>query len=154
MLIKPGKPHLTIQIQPLDWTLALISIPVTTIVLSRFAALIEHLLSLHYNWQFELCMVICQIVFQSLFILKRKSRLLPYALQLLKVSLLGSALLIPLVLVSHWFDLADIQKLLYFFTVAGIMFFVHKGMVKRLQLPWYLSYTWVGYRIIILIFIL
>lgn len=134
--------------------MAATSIPLTTFVLSRFALLVDHHLSIDYNWLFELCMVLGQIVFQSLFILKRKSRLLTYAVQLLKVSLLGSALLIPLLIVTHYFKLSDLQVLLYFFSVVGIMFFVHKGMIKRLHLPWYLCYTWVGYRLLILIFIL
>jgi hypothetical protein len=97
---KPGQTNQSIPIRSIDWLLALLSIPVTTFVLSHFALLIEHHLSIRYTWVFELCMVLGQIVFQSLFIFKRKSRLLPYAVQLLKVSLLGSVLLIPMPLAN------------------------------------------------------
>jgi hypothetical protein len=142
-----------IIIRPIDWMLAGLSIPVTTFVLSQFSLLVAHHLWLDYNWKFELCMVLGQLLFQSLFILKRQSRLLPYAIQLLKVSLIGSVLLIPMLIVTHYFHLSDLQILCYFFTVVSIMFFVHKGMVKRLQLPWYMCYTWVAYRLVILLFI-
>ncbi|MFM9983788.1 MAG: hypothetical protein ACKVOK_01060, partial [Flavobacteriales bacterium] len=54
-------------IRRVDWLMAVISIPITTFVLSRFALLVEHYLSIDYNWLFELCMVLGQIVFQSLF---------------------------------------------------------------------------------------
>lgn len=132
-----------------------ISILATAFALSQYAKLIQHLISIKYNWQFELYMVLGMLFFQYPFIYKKTFALtLNYYFNMLLVSLIGSMLLYPLLLIAHYFKLPDWVSLAYFFSVVVIMFFEHKRRVANLLLPVYLSYTWVLYRFLILLFIL
>lgn len=132
----------------------LLCISVTAFTLSRFAHLIQHLLKIRYSWEFELFMVLGQLLFQFPFIFKQPAeKKLDYFLNMLLVSFIGSVLLWPLLAVNAFYRLEDVSNICYFFTVVFIMFVEHKRRVKKLSLPEYISYTWVLYRIIILIFI-
>ena len=136
-------------------TVLLICIAITAFTLSRYALLIQHLLKIKYNWQFEMLMVLGMLFFQYPFIYKKTSRVkLDYYYNMLLVSLMGSLLLWPLLIVNHFYICGDVINLLYFFAVVLFMFFEHKRRVAVLQLPVFISYTWVLYRFIILIFIL
>lgn len=133
----------------------LVSIATTSIVLNEFAKLINHFLKINYNTAFEFCMVIGMLIFQFLFIYKKHWQLqLNYYYSVLVVSLFGSIMLIPLLIANQFFILIDAVNIIYFFCVVVIMFLIHKHKVTQLQLPFYLSYTWVLYRLFILIFIL
>jgi hypothetical protein len=135
--------------------LMLAYIAFTAFILSRFAALIQHLLSIRYDWKFELCMVLGQLVFQFPFLVKASAeKKFHYFYHMLFVSFLGSVLLTPLILANHFTRLPDLFNLATFFCVVLLMFIEHKRRVKRLSLPAYISYTWVGYRAIILFFII
>lgn len=132
-----------------------ICITVTAISLNQYAQLIQHLITIRYGWQFELCMIIGMLFFQYLFIYKKSRSLkLDYYFNMLMVSLIGSALLFPLLALNFYSDYNDTFNLLYFFAVVLIMFFDHKRRVATLALPVLISYTWVLYRILVLIFIL
>ena len=68
----------------------LICIGVTAFTLSQFAKLIQHLLTLKYDWKFELFMVVGQLIFQLPFIYKKSFALKTgYYLNMLLVSLMG-----------------------------------------------------------------
>jgi hypothetical protein len=132
-----------------------ICIAFTAFTLSRYALLIQHLLSVKYNWQFELLMVTGMLFFQYPFIYKKSRMLqLEYYYNMLLVSLMGSFLLWPLLLLNYFYHYSDTTNLIYFFAVVLFMFFEHKRRVAKLLLPVFISYTWVLYRCIILIFIL
>lgn len=133
----------------------LICIMVTAFTLSRYAVLIGHLLRIRYNGWFELAMIIGMILFQFPFLRKRSTALkLEYYFCMLLVSLMGSLLIWPLLLLNHFFPYGDIMNIGWFFTVVAIMFFTHKKVVSRLHLPNFLSYTWMGYRLIVLLLII
>ena len=130
-------------------------IGVTALALNQYAQLIQHLITIKYNWRFELFMVTGMLFFQYPFIYKKTWILkLDYYFNMLLVSLIGSLLLLPLLILNHYSNHSDTFNLLYFFTVVLIMFFDHKRRVTKLDLPSLISYTWVLYRIFILIFIL
>jgi hypothetical protein len=152
--MKPWYPHKPYPIKRSDWILAGFSVPVTTYVLSSFAVLVQGHLKIEYNGWFELAMVLGQIVFQLGVIRKMKSRWIPYALHLLQVSLIGSILLFPLLVINHFFLMPTWQNVAYFFLVVLVMFSIHKKRVELLRLPWFVCYTWVLYRVIILVCIL
>jgi hypothetical protein len=100
-------------------------------------------------------MVLGMLVFQYPFIYKKEWGLkLAYYFNMLLVSLLGSLLLWPLLITNRFYTCGDMVNLFYFFAVVAIMFFVHQQRVAKLLLPVYISYTWVLYRCIILIFII
>lgn len=133
----------------------LVCIAVTAFTLSRYALLVQHLLKIHYNWQFELFMVAGMLFFQYPFIYKNNRKLkLAYYFNMLLVSLMGAVLLWPLLIVNHFEYCVDLVNIIYFFAVVWVMFWEHKRIVARLSLPVFISYTWVLYRLIILIFIL
>ena len=144
-----------ISSSPFKIAAILFCIAIIAFTLSQYAKLIQHLIAIKYNWRFELLMVTGMIVVQYFFIYKQAwEKKLDYYFQMLLVSLTGSALLWPLLLGDHFFKSNDIINLIYFFSVVAIMFFIHKKIVAKLQLQWYLSYTWILYRLVILIFIL
>ncbi len=136
-------------------TLIFVCIVATAFTLSQYANLVQHLLSVKYNWLFELLMVIGMVLFQWVFISK-KSRdiLMDYFLKMLQVSLIGSVLLWPLLFMNRYYNFADATNIVYFFCVVTIMFFIHKNIVTKMKLPFYLSYTYILYRFIILLFII
>lgn len=132
-----------------------ICVAVTAITLNQYAQLIQHLITIDYGWQFELFMITGMLFFQYPFIhRKSQSQKLDYYFNMLLVSLIGSVLLFPLLVLNFYSNYSDTFNLLYFFAVVLIMFFDHKRRVAALKLPVIISYTWVLYRVIILIFIL
>ena len=132
-----------------------ICIAVTAITLNQYAQLIQHLITIEYGWRFELCMITGMLFFQYPFMYKKSnSEKLNYYFNMLLVSVFGSALLFPLLVLNFYSNYNDTFNLLYFFSVVLIMFFYHKKRVTVLKLPPIISYTWVLYRAILLIFIL
>jgi hypothetical protein len=132
-----------------------ICISVTAITLNQYAQLIQHLIKIKYGWRFELCMITGMLLFQYPFIYKKSwSQKQYYYFNMLLVSLIGSVLLFPLLLLNFYSNYSDTFNLLYFFIVVLAMFLIHKKRVAALGLPVMISYTWVLYRVIILIFIL
>lgn len=128
---------------------------ITVATLNEFAKLIQHLINIQYDWKFELCMVVGQLVFQFPFIFRRTSaEKMNYYFDMLMVSMIGSLLLLPLFLFNHFYPIDSLLSICYFFAVVLFMFFEHKKRVRKLDLPSYISYTWVLYRFLILIFIL
>ena len=133
----------------------LICIAFTAFTLSRYAILVQHLIKIKYNWQFELFMVLGMLFFQYPFIYKNTWKLkLEYYFNMLLVSLMGAVLLWPLLIVNYFDACVDPVNIIYFFAVVWVMFWEHKRIVVKLSLPVFISYTWLLYRFIILIFIL
>jgi hypothetical protein len=124
-------------------------------VLAEYVRGISHLVSIDYNNKVELMVVFGQLAFQFLFIWKlNREKQLNYLFNLMIVSLSGALLLLPFVIWKHFYNSSDFVTVIYFFLVVSFMFFDHKRRVKQLGLPWYLSYTWVLYRCIILLLII
>jgi hypothetical protein len=100
-------------------------------------------------------MVTGMLGFQYPFIYQKKWDVkLDYFFKMLLVSLLGSIMLWPLLFANQHAILHDIINIGYFFTIVTIMFFVHKKIVTKMPLPFYLSYTYILYRFIVLLFII
>ena len=132
----------------------LISIGITAYTLSQFSILIQSLLSIPYDWKIEMAIVTGQILFQVPFIWNRtRLEIIRYQYNMLLISLLGSVLLWPIIVINGFYAQSHLVNLIYFFTVVSIMFLVHVQCVKKLELPTYLCFTWVLYRLIILPFI-
>lgn len=130
-------------------------VSVTTFALSNFSRIVAIYLSISYNWLFELGMVVGQILFQWMFLFKYSfPTKLTYAYHLLTVSFIGSLLLLPLLLVHQLYPISTIIALGYFFSVVIFMFINHRGRVIQLRLPKFICYTWVLYRLLILLYII
>lgn len=127
----------------------------TAFTLSQFSLLIASFLRIPYDWKLELAIVTGQMVFQFPFLYKKTFAVKwVYFENMLMVSLIGSLLLVPLILVNHFYQMPIEVNLVYFAAVVITLFFEHRRRIKRLQLPEYLCYTWVLYRLLILPFIL
>jgi hypothetical protein len=122
--------------------------------LSLFAAIIAGYLRIHYDFWFEVGMVIGQVLFQWLMLGRRGwTARSEYALLVISVSTLGAALLIPLLAWNHVVPVHPGTATAYFFGVVFIMFLCHRRLVRWRQLPTYLSFTWIAYRIPILLYV-
>lgn len=103
----------------------------------------------------EIILAFGQIVFQILFLFKfNKQAVINYAGNLMTVSLFGSLILSPVLILSKFINLPETIILGWFGITVFIMFLEHFRRVKVLKLPFYLSYTWILYRILALLLIL
>ncbi|HEV8512188.1 MAG TPA: DCC1-like thiol-disulfide oxidoreductase family protein [Cyclobacteriaceae bacterium] len=100
--------------------------------------------------------IVCggQILFQGAIVLiVRKERAIHYLGNVMTISLGGALLLLPMFLVARFID-ANEFFIGYFMVIVALMFFEHLRRVKILELPWYISVTWVLYRFLVLFVIL
>lgn len=126
---------------------------ITTIILCKFSDSIPILPK--PTIARELILVFGQIVFQSLFLIKFDNKIiLNYIGNLMTVSLMGSLLLLPIFILNLIFNVSDSLNLGWFGITVLIMFIEHSRRIKLLELPFYLSITWVIYRLIALTIIL
>ena len=96
-----------------------------------------------------------QLVFQGLLIYTLdKKTILNYFGNLMTISLMGSLMLLPLLIINWMFQISETIFLIGFGITVLMMFLEHFRRVKLLKLPSYLSYTWVIYRVLILLTIL
>jgi hypothetical protein len=96
-----------------------------------------------------------QLLFQGMLIYKLdKKTILNYFGNLMTISLMGSLLLIPLLIINSIIQIHETIVLLWFGITVFIMFIEHFRRIKLLKLPSFLSYTWVVYRILILLTII
>lgn len=105
----------------------------------------------------EYCICFGQIAFQSviLLLIKTKKQLLfSYLINMMTVSLVGGFLLSPTFIIAHYVFINPLVYMAYFFLVVLFMFFNHQKKVKTINAPFWLSYTWVLYRCIVLLIIL
>lgn len=123
--------------------------------LNHFAKIIDGFFSIDYDHQFELCMVLGQLAFQCsvMFNANWKERF-TYLFCVLSVSMIGSILLLPLIGFNAYQQTEPFSALVYFSSVVLVMFFIHRYLVKKVKLAWYLTYTWVLYRIFLLVYII
>ena len=131
----------------------LFAIFTTTISLLTFSKSISSIPELNI-WQE--CLIACgQIVFQSLFLLKLTfQKRLNYIGNLMTISMAGSLLLTPILIVNSIIVLQETILFAWFGLVVIAMLYEHMRRVKILELSKYLSLTWVFYRVLILLIIL
>lgn len=129
------------------------ALTITTFVLFSFSNLIPSLPKTSILREFVLAFG--QIIFQSLFLLKfDKKAIINYVGNLMTISLMGSLILVPILILNQLVNLPQFLILGWFGITVFIMFAEHFRRVKVLQLPFYLCFTWILYRIIALVFIL
>ncbi|MFT5846506.1 MAG: putative DCC family thiol-disulfide oxidoreductase YuxK [Psychroserpens sp.] len=96
-----------------------------------------------------------QLVFQGVLIYKLdKQTILNYFGNVMTISLMGSLMLLPLLIINSMVPLHETIFLIGFGITVFIMFLEHFRRVKLLKLPSFLSFTWVLYRVLILLTIL
>ncbi|MFN5833595.1 MAG: hypothetical protein ACK56K_07380 [Akkermansiaceae bacterium] len=122
--------------------------------LGSFAKIIQEYLTTTYDYRTEGLMVLGQVAFQWSFMgnaswSKRKG----YAIIALTVSMIGSLLLLPLIACHNIFTVSVLLATVYFFAVVTFIFAIHHSLIRTEKLPTILTYTWVLYRILLLIYL-
>jgi len=125
------------------------ALTITTFILFEYSNLIPNLPK--SSILREAVLAFGQIIFQSSFLFKfDKKTIINYAGNLMTVSLMGSLILIPILLINQFMNLSETLILGWFGITVFIMFAEHFRRIKVLKLPFHLSYTWIIYRIIAL----
>lgn len=96
-----------------------------------------------------------QILFQAS-ILKGigSKRIIHYLGNMMTISALGAIGFLPLLALSTVFEISPLIALMVFAMTVFVMFLEHLRRVKYLQLPWFITLTWILYRVLVLLFIL
>jgi len=103
----------------------------------------------------EFLLTFGQLIFQSVILLKLdQETILNYIGNLMTVSLMGSLILAPILLLNTVVTIPENGLLFLFGITVLILFIEHYRRVKILELPTYLSYTWALYRSLVLLIIL
>ncbi|WP_448701423.1 DUF393 domain-containing protein [Mucilaginibacter sp. AW1-3] len=157
-VIIPVKATNAYQLQPtfkLDYRIAylLFTWLLTAFVLTRYVHLMYGLLPQGTAYREYL---ICggQIFFQGAIIsLVANEKRWAYLGNMMTISFGGALLLLPGLLVAHWFNIAPLFYVLYFLAVAGLMFLEHIRRSKLLGIGWTLTISWATYRMLVLLLI-
>ncbi|MCG9794010.1 DUF393 domain-containing protein [Flavobacterium algicola] len=125
----------------------------TALVLFQYAELIVFLP--RATFVRELLLAVGQIGFQTLFIRKfDKQKQLNYIGNLVTISVIGSLLLLLVLLLNRYFEINDYLIFGWFGLTVNFMIFEHYRRISLLELPKYLTLTWILYRILALVIIL
>ena len=127
---------------------------VVSYILSAYAKLTNGLLPPDHIYREYL---ICggQLLFQGILVsLLNPLKKWDYLGNMMTVSFAGALLLLPGVMLSHWFNLSPVFYAVYFLAVAGLMLLEHIRRTGLLQLNRLLTAGWVIYRVIVLMLIL
>ncbi|TGD57037.1 thiol-disulfide oxidoreductase DCC family protein [Flavobacterium humi] len=109
----------------------------------------------HGNYIRECILAAGQLIFQGVFLLKKdKKTIVAYWGNLMTVSLFGSLLLLPILLLNTIIAVNEYVVLAWFGITVLLMLKEHYRRIGLLNLPKYLSLTWILYRLIALFFIL
>ncbi|MCP9770382.1 hypothetical protein EGI22_20945 [Lacihabitans sp. LS3-19] len=124
----------------------------SSIVIFNFTQSINVFWGWKSNYYRELLICFGQIIWQAFFLKSvLKEKIWDYLGNMSTVSLLGSFLLIPLLIVA---DTWVIFKMLYFGFIVSFMLFEHVKRCKVLELSFLPSISWVVYRTVILALII
>lgn len=125
----------------------------TAIILFHYSKMIVFLPKATFLREFILA--VGQIGFQYIFIQKlSKQNQLNYIGNLVTVSIIGSLVLLPILVLNQFINLNDYFILGWFGLTVNLMIYEHFRRIKLLELPKYLTATWIAYRILALIIIL
>lgn len=125
----------------------------TAIILFEYAEMIIVLPKGNFSREFLLA--VGQIGFQYLFIKKlSKQNQLHYIGNLVTVSVMGSLLLLPILILNQCIEINTYVALGWFGLIVNLMILEHYRRINLLQLPKYLTLTWILYRILALLVLL
>ncbi|WP_136668874.1 DCC1-like thiol-disulfide oxidoreductase family protein [Flavobacterium sp. H122] len=131
----------------------LFAICITTIVLFNCAEMMPYIPKSSYSR--EVFMAGGQILFQVCFLFNKDFKtIINYLGNLMTVSLYGCLLLIPILIINQFTEVNAAIALSWFAVTVLLIFMEHVRRIAIQQLPKYLSFTWVLYRIIALYLIL
>lgn len=126
---------------------------ITVLTLYKFASVLTLLPKTSMTR--EIALATGQIVFQLIFLTQKDYKTnLNYIGNLLTVSLMGALILLPVIIANEFITVPQLVNLGWFGLTVLLMVLEHFRRVKILQLPHYLTATWIVYRILALLIIL
>ncbi len=126
----------------------------TAIILTKYAAVLADVLPVGGSLR-EYFICGGQIIFQAIvisYIAKQKKW--DYLGNMMTISFAGTLLLGVMLIAANWIGNNPILYLCYFICVAGLMFLEHIRRSKLLKIGWWLTVSWVFYRVLVLLLIL
>jgi hypothetical protein len=127
---------------------------ISAFALGSFVELVAPYVAVRYDYWSEVVLVTAQVGFQWLFMIRSSwEERVRYMFIALTVSMVGALMLLPLLLYNNLAPVSVGSATAYFFMVVGIIFVVHHRLIVRNSLPKILSYTWVLYRLLLLLFV-
>lgn len=127
---------------------------VTAYILSAYTGLMTQIIPAGNTYR-EYCICGGQIIFQGIIItILNRQKTWDYLGNMMTISFAGALLLLPALLVSVWLELSPLFYVLWFLSIAGLMLLEHVRRSKLLKIGWRLTFTWVLYRIAVLLIIL
>jgi len=131
-----------------QWIYIIVATVISTIALFYYAKALPELIP-NDNLSKEAMMCSGQLFWQgAIVLLFIKRKLHSYLYHMITVSLLGSLMLVPMILLMQQIQLTIETRLVFFFLVVGLMIIEHVRRVKKLNLPPYLTVSWITYRIL------
>ena len=133
------------------WSYIILVAIVTGLIVNQFTAT----LFAHLGWSHRLSteMIVCfgQVVWQSTAIgILRKEKRMDYLGNMSTVSLIGALLMIPFLVIFQYWHPSLPMTLIIFFSVIGVMFLEHIRRCKLLEIPLWMTASWVAYRTVVL----
>lgn len=136
------------------WAFVIAGSMVTAVVLNIYSTLLGAFVPVTTISR-ELAICMGQVVFQGAVVgLLSKERVLHYLGNMMTVSLMGALLLIPVLVINKLISINGFVNLGLFGMVVGLMFLEHWRRVKILEIHWFVSLSWVLYRLLVLWIIL
>lgn len=137
---------------PYRWAYLLFAWIITSIILNAYSHLLADYVPAGDFWR-EFLICGGQIAFQSIIIaLLGKERLMHYLGNMMTISLAGSLLLVPAIILHNTALISGSSfYLAWFATVVTLMFLEHARRVKHLGIHWSATAGWVAYRTLVLL---
>lgn len=157
VIIPPTKAFYCIQpVFKLHYRIAYLFVTwfITSIIITKYAALLSNIIPIGSDVR-EYAICGGQILFQAIvanFVAKGKRW--EYLANMMTISFAGALLLGLMLIAANWLGANLPFYLFYFMGVAGLMFLEHIRRSKILRIGWWLTASWVTYRLLILLLIL
>ncbi|MGK0390294.1 MAG: hypothetical protein ACI94Y_003046 [Maribacter sp.] len=123
----------------------------TGVLLNQFTYYLNMYFGLEQDWKRELFICFGQILWQmtAIYLIQKKSTM-EYLGNMSTVSMIGGFLLIPILMFNYFFPMQIYALVSSFFVVVGIMFFEHIRRCKILDVPLWMTFSWVMFRTVVL----
>ncbi|MFP2996210.1 DCC1-like thiol-disulfide oxidoreductase family protein [Spongiivirga sp. MCCC 1A20706] len=130
------------------WYFILFGAMVSTILIHQYLLMLPNFIK-DNALEKALLMCVLQIPFQALILgLSNNKGILNYLGNMIAISLIGSLLLIPILIASAIIYQGETFLIAYFLLVFGFMVIQHIKRVENLELPSYVTISWIVYRIL------
>lgn len=135
------------------WSYILVTSVLIAFLLNRYFVQIPLYRNAQFSFVHEWFIVMGQLLFQgSIVFFSRRDRILHYFGHLMTISMIGSLLLLPIILLNRiWKDLPVEFYMGYFIIPVSVMIWQHIRRTKLVGIQWFLTVTWILYRVILLV---